>query len=76
MFKLLGTTDSAATSITTDTADDNVFLIAYDNGNAHVYNVADAATGATAIATEIVLVAVFTGIAVGGFTAGDFLTVG
>jgi Ca2+-binding RTX toxin-like protein len=73
LFKLLGTADSAATSITMDNADDNVFLIAYDNGNAYIYNVQDQATGSTAIASEVILVAVVTGVAVGGFASGDLL---
>ena len=73
LFKLLGSSDSAATSITVDTADDNVFLVAYDNGNAYVYYIADQATGATAIASEVKLIAVFNGVAVGGFATGDFL---
>lgn len=74
LFKLLGTADSAATTITMDAADDNVFLIAYDNGNAYIYNVQDQATGATAIATEVILVAVINGVAIGALDAGDLLT--
>jgi hypothetical protein len=74
LFKLLGTADSAATTITMDAADDNVFLIAYDNGNAYIYNVQDQATGATAVATEVILVAVINGVAIGALAAGDLLT--
>jgi Ca2+-binding RTX toxin-like protein len=77
LLKLLGTTDSAATSITVDADLNKFFIVAYDNGNAYVYNAVDSATaGVLTLAADITLVAVVSGVAVGGFTAGDFLTVG
>jgi hypothetical protein len=72
LFKLLGATGSAATSLTMDAADDNLFLVAYDNGNAYIYHVQDSA-GATVVAAEVLLVATVTGMAVGGFADNDFI---
>jgi hypothetical protein len=75
LLKLLGTQDSAATSITTEATGDAYYLIAYDNGNAYMY-LASSGADALATATEITLVAVFNSTAVGNFAAGDILTVG
>ena len=75
LLKLLGATGSAATSITVDNNDDNVFLVAYDNGNAYLYHLQDQAAAAAvgAVAAEILLVATFEGVAVGGFADNDFI---
>ncbi|PHV07845.1 hypothetical protein CSQ96_08110 [Janthinobacterium sp. BJB412] len=60
LLKLLGTADSAATGITTDGASDQFFVVAYDNGNAYLYNVA-AGGDSVAAASEITLVGVISG---------------
>jgi Ca2+-binding RTX toxin-like protein len=75
LLKLLGTADSAATSITTEANGDAFFIIAYDNGNAYMY-LSSAGDNAIALASEITLVAVFSATTTGNFAAGDILTVG
>ena len=75
LLKLLGTQDSAATSITTEANGDAYYIIAYDNGNAYMY-LASAGADAITTALEITLVAVFNSTTAGNFAAGDILTVG
>jgi len=71
LLKLMGVTGSAATSITLDANSNAYYFVAYDNGNAYIYDV-DAGANAIAVASEITLVGVVTGIAVGGLAAADF----
>ena len=70
LLKALSSTNVAATSITATTADDDFYVVAYQGGNAYLYEVTN--TGADVIATEIALIGVFNGVAAGAFTAGDF----
>jgi S-layer protein len=72
LLKALSSTDSAATSITANNADDDFYLVAYQNGNAYLYQVVNDANTAV-IASEITLVGTFEGVAQGAFVAGDFL---
>lgn len=72
LLKALSSTDSAATSITATTADDDFYLVAYQNGNAYLYQVTNDANTAV-VASEISLVGVFNGVAAGAFATGDFL---
>lgn len=71
LLKALSSTDSAATSITANTAGDDFYLVAYQNGNAYLYQVVNDANTAV-IASEITLVGTFEGVAAGAFVAGDF----
>lgn len=59
LLKLLGTADNAASGLTTAGATDSVFVVAYDNGNAYLYNVT--AVGSVADAAHITLVGVING---------------
>lgn len=73
LLKALSSTDAAATSLTATTAGDNFYVVAYQNGNAYLYQVTDDGSANTAvIASEIALVGVFNGVAAGAFAAGDF----
>lgn len=72
LLKALSSTDSAATSITADNVDNDFYLVAYQNGNAYLYQVVNDANTAV-IASEITLVGTFEGVAQGAFVAGDFL---
>ena len=77
LFKLLGTADSAATSITVTADEDAFFIIAYDNGNAYLYNAVDSDDADLLItASEVKLVSIITGITANAFASGDILTVG
>jgi hypothetical protein len=72
LLKALSSTDSAATSITATTADDDFYMVAYQNGNAYLYQVTNGADTAV-VAAEIALVGIFNGVAAGAFASGDFL---
>jgi S-layer protein len=71
LLKALSSTDSAATSLTATTADDDFYVVAYQNGNAYLYQVVNDNNTAV-VASEISLVGVFNGVAAGAFAAGDF----
>jgi len=71
LLKALSSTDAAATSITADNANDDFYMVAYQNGNAYLYQVVNGADTAV-VASEISLVGVFNGVAAGAFVAGDF----
>ena len=75
LLKLLGVTGSAATSITVGTAADAAFIVAYDNGNAYVFNMTEDGGNTAATAGEIALVATVEDIAVGALGTGDFIIV-
>ena len=67
-----------ATGITAETAGgaDTVYFVAYQGGNAYMYYGNDAGgTNGLIEASEITLVATFTGVAAGAFAAGDFILV-
>jgi len=72
LLKALSSTDSAATSITATIAGDDFYLVAYQSGNAYLYQVSN--DGDTVVsAAEIQLIGVFNGVAAGAFATGDFL---
>jgi hypothetical protein len=48
----------------------NAYIVAYQNGNAYLYEVTS--TDANIVASEIALVGVFNGVAAGAFASGDF----
>jgi S-layer protein len=72
LLKALSSTDSAATSITATAAGDDFYLVAYQSGNAYLYQVSNDGDAAVA-SSEIALVGVFNGVASGAFASGDFL---
>lgn len=72
LLKALSSTNVAASSFTTSTAGDDFYLVAYQNGNAYLYQVTDAGLDTTVVAADIALVGVFNGVAAGAFAAGDF----
>jgi S-layer protein len=72
LLKALSSTDGAATSITATTAGDDFYLVAYQSGNAYLYQVSNDAD-AVVSAAEIQLIGVFNGVAAGAFATGDFL---
>ena len=71
LLKALSSTDAAATSISATTADDDFYIVAYQGGNAYLYQVVNDNNTAV-VASEITLVGTFTGVAAGAFVAGDF----
>lgn len=71
LLKGLSANNIAATSLTADGANDDFYVVAYQNGNAYLYQVTNGAD-TTVLANEIALVGVFNGVAAGAFTAGDF----
>ena len=75
LLKALSSTNVAANSFTTSTAGDDFYLVAYQGGNAYLYQVNDGGFDTSVVAAEIALVGVFNGIAAGAFVTGDF-TVG
>ena len=72
LLKALSSTNVAASSFTTSTAGDDFYMVAYQNGNAYLYQVTDAGADTTVVAADIALVGVFNGVAAGAFAAGDF----
>lgn len=72
LLKALSSTDGAATSITATTAGDDFYMVAYQNGNAYLYQVTND-TDVVVTAAEIQLIGVFNGVAAGAFASGDFL---
>ena len=73
LLKLLGTADSAATGITVDNNGDQLFLVAYDNGNAYLFH-ANSGADTTVSASEVRLVGILTGITVGAIADGDIVS--
>lgn len=71
LLKALSSTNVAATSLTADAVNDDFYVVAYQNGNAYLYQVTNGAD-TTVLASEIALVGVFNGVAAGAFVAGDF----
>jgi len=71
LLKALASTDTAAGSITATTANDDFYLVAYQDGKGFLYQVVnDNNTAVTA--AEIFLVGVFDGVAANSFASGDF----
>lgn len=82
LLKALSSTTTASTGLQVTDASDNgadVFVVAYQNGNAYIYHVTAAddgnATGAdlTAAAADIDLVGVINGVTAGALTAAEFI---
>jgi len=73
LLRALSSTNVAAGSITAE-ANSNFYLVAYQGGNAFLYQVNNDMTAAV-VAGEIALVGVFNGVAHGAFAAGDFTIV-
>ena len=73
LLRALSSTNVAAGSITSE-ANSNFYLVAYQGGNAFLYQVTNGAD-TTVVAGEIALVGVFNGVAHGAFAAGDFTIV-
>nr|WP_315401719.1 DUF4214 domain-containing protein [uncultured Duganella sp.] len=71
LLKGLSSVNVAAGGLATDTAGDDFYVVAYQNGNAYLYQVTNGAD-TVATAAEIALVGVFNGVAAGAFAAGDF----
>lgn len=70
LFKGLGVAGQAATGLTTDSAADKFFIVAYDNGNAYVYHAT--AAGSSVAVDKVVLVGTVTGVAEGALTVDNF----
>jgi len=70
LLKALSSTNVAATSLTATTANDDFYVVAYQSGNAYLYEVTN--TGTDVILSEIALIGVFNGVAAGAFASGDF----
>jgi S-layer protein len=75
LLKALSSTDAAATSISTATSlADGVFIAAYQDGDAFLYQVTDdGSDNATITAAEIALVAIMEDVTAGALTSGDFV---
>ena len=71
LLKGLSSVNVATGSLTATTAGDDFYVVAYQGGNAYLYQVNNDANTAV-IASEISLVGVFNGVAAGAFAAGDF----
>jgi len=67
-----GTGLIAAMGTITLAAAQNGYIVAYDNGNAYLYSYTVAAAGSMA-ASDVALIGVFSGVAVGGFGAANFV---
>jgi hypothetical protein len=70
-MKALSANNAPAASITANAANDDGYLVAYQSGNAYLYQVTND-NNTTIVAAEIALVGVFTGVAQGAFVSGDF----
>jgi hypothetical protein len=77
LLKALSSTSTAATGLTVDAAADAGLLVAYQSGNAYIYQFdADGATSDTAVtASELTLMATLEGVTEGTMVAGDFLVI-
>ena len=74
LLKALSSTAAAATEITVDTTGDDFYVVAYQSGNAYLYQATNTGTGV--IASEMTLIATLTGIAAGTLTAAAFTVAG
>ena len=70
LLKYLGST-AAATQITVDTAGDELYILAYDDGKGYLYH-ADSGNNTAIVGGEATVVAVFNGTADGVLTAANF----
>jgi S-layer protein len=66
-------TGTTAGTITTAANDEDLFIIAYQGGDAFLYHGNGAGGNTALINTEISLIAVFKGVGVGDFTFADFI---
>ena len=74
-MKALSSTSATSITIaeTTATADTGIYMVAYQNGNAYLYFAVDDNDDNALVASEISLIATFTGVADNAFTADNFL---
>lgn len=72
LLKALSSTSTAATQITANTADNDFYLVAYQNSNAYLYQVTNDNDKAV-VASEIKLIGTLEGITAGSLAAADFL---
>jgi hypothetical protein len=72
LLQALSSDATEAASITVNTADDDGYIIAYQNGDAYLWNFTNDNNTAV-IASELSLVAVFEDVAAGSFAQGDFI---
>jgi hypothetical protein len=72
LLKLLSTSGTAS-GITLDGNGHKFYMIAYDNGNAYLYQGDGGGGSSTIDATEIKLVGIFESVSVGDFASGDFV---
>lgn len=75
LLKALSSTSATSITIaeTTATADTGIYMVAYQNGNAYLYFAVDDNDDNALVASEISLIATFTGVADNAFTADNFL---
>ena len=75
LFKALSSTNAAATSMSTSAVfADGVFIAAYQDGDAFLYQVTDdGSNNATITAAEIALVSIIEDVTAGSLAAGDFV---
>jgi hypothetical protein len=69
---MFGNGTAVGTSITLANSGDQGYFVAYDNGDAYIYE-ADSGANASVASTEITLVAILDGVATDALTAGDFV---
>ena len=67
------TTGTTAGTIATAANDESLLLIAYQDGDAFLYHGQGAGGNTALVASEISLIAMFEGVAVGDFTYEDFI---
>jgi len=72
LMQALSSDATEAASITVNTADNDGFIIAYQNGNGYLWDFTNDNNTAV-LSSELTLVAVFEGIAAGAFAQGDFI---
>jgi Ca2+-binding RTX toxin-like protein len=73
LMQALSSDATAAASITLDTAGEDFYIAAYQNGNAYLFSAIEADGAVTVEADEITLVAVLEGVTAGSLVAGDFI---
>jgi hypothetical protein len=72
LLKALSSTTTAATGLTVDTNGDTFYAVAYQNGNAYLYEIIEGAGASLAVAADIHLIGVFNTITANAFATGDF----